>query len=79
MHALVVLAALVVGPYVQDVRSDGFTVVFETADEYFDYYRDYHAFWKLYGMELPDEVLKKLYYKNASRLVPSMPKAGFPR
>ena len=21
--------------------------VFETADEYFDYYRDYHAFWKL--------------------------------
>ena len=23
--------------------------VFETADEYFDYYRDYHAFWKLYG------------------------------
>ena len=28
--------------------------VFETADEYFDYYRDYHAFWKLYGMGLPD-------------------------
>ena len=24
--------------------------VFETTDEYFDYYRDYHAFWKLYGM-----------------------------
>ena len=39
--------------------------VFETADEYFDYYRDYHAFWKLYGIDLPDEVLKKLYYKNA--------------
>ena len=34
--------------------------VFETADEYFDYYRDYHAFWKLYGMNLPDDVLKKL-------------------
>ena len=29
--------------------------VFETGDEYFDYYRDYHAFWKLYGMELPDD------------------------
>ena len=28
--------------------------VFETADEYFDYYRDYHAFWKLYGLDLPD-------------------------
>ena len=39
--------------------------VFETNDEYFDYYRDYHAFWKLYGMGLPDVVLKKLYYQNA--------------
>ena len=39
--------------------------VFETNDEYFDYYRDYHAFWKLYGIGLPDQVLKKLYYQNA--------------
>lgn len=46
---------------------------FETADEYFDYYRDYHAFWKLYGMELPDNVLKKLYYGNALRLVKGLP------
>ena len=52
---------------------------FETADEYFDYYRDYHAFWKLYGMELPDEVLRKLYSKNALRLVPGLPKDGFPQ
>jgi predicted TIM-barrel fold metal-dependent hydrolase len=51
---------------------------FETADEYFDYYRDYHAFWKLYGMDLPDAVLRKLYYANALRLVPGLPKAGFP-
>jgi predicted TIM-barrel fold metal-dependent hydrolase len=51
---------------------------FETADEYFDYYRDYHAFWKLYGMDLPDEVLKKLYYKNALRIVPGLPASGFP-
>ena len=35
--------------------------VFETNDEYFDYYRDYHAFWKLYGIGLPDAVLRKLY------------------
>ena len=35
--------------------------VLETADEYFDYYRDYHAFWKLYGLALPDPVLRKLY------------------
>jgi predicted TIM-barrel fold metal-dependent hydrolase len=51
---------------------------FETGDEYFDYYRDYHAFWKLYGMELPDEVLKKLYYKNALRIVKGLPATGFP-
>jgi uncharacterized protein len=51
---------------------------FETNDEYFDYYRDYHAFWKLYGMGLPDDVLKKLYYKNALKLVPGIPKGGFP-
>jgi uncharacterized protein len=48
--------------------------VFETADEYFDYYRDYHAFWKLYGMSLPDEVLKKLYADNAMRVVKGLPK-----
>jgi hypothetical protein len=52
--------------------------VFETADEYFDYYRDYHAFWKLYGIDLPDEVLKKLYYKNALRLTPGLPQTGWP-
>jgi predicted TIM-barrel fold metal-dependent hydrolase len=52
--------------------------VFETNDEYFDYYRDYHAFWKLYGIGLPDPVLKKVYYQNAMRLVPGLPKAGFP-
>jgi hypothetical protein len=52
--------------------------VFETTDEYFDYYRGYHAFWKLYGMGLPDQVLKKLYYKNALRLVPGLPAARFP-
>ena len=51
---------------------------FETGDEYFDYYRDYHAFWKLYGMELPDEALKKLYYKNALKLVKGLPTTGFP-
>jgi predicted TIM-barrel fold metal-dependent hydrolase len=52
---------------------------FETSDEYFDYYRDYHAFWKLYGMGLSDELLKKVYYKNAMKAVPGLPKAGFPQ
>ena len=53
--------------------------VFETADDYFDYYRDYHAFWKLYGIDLPDEVLKKVYYKNALKIVKGLPQAGWPR
>jgi len=53
--------------------------VFETDDEYFDYYRNYHAFWKLYGLGLSDEVLAKLYYRNALRVTPGLPKAGFPR
>ncbi|MBM4193158.1 MAG: amidohydrolase [Gemmatimonadetes bacterium] len=53
--------------------------VFETKDDYFDYYRDYHAFWKLYGIDLPDDVLKKVYYKNAQRITKNVPTAGFPR
>ena len=53
--------------------------VLETNDEYFDYYRDYHAFWKLYGMSLPDNVLKKVYYQNALRVSPGLPKNGWPR
>jgi predicted TIM-barrel fold metal-dependent hydrolase len=53
--------------------------VLETADEYFDYYRKRHAFWKMYGLELPDEVLKKLYYKNALRVIPGINPAGFPK
>jgi predicted TIM-barrel fold metal-dependent hydrolase len=53
--------------------------VFETNDDYFDYYRHYHAFWKLYGIGLPDEVLKKVYYQNALRITPLLPQAGWPR
>src|SRR5215204_1327240 len=52
--------------------------VFETHDEYFNYYRPYHAFWKLYGMGLPDAVLKKLYYKNALKVEPGLPQTGWP-
>ena len=51
---------------------------FETRDEYFDYYRRYHAFWKLYGMDLPDEVLRKVYYLNALDLIPGIDRSQFP-
>jgi predicted TIM-barrel fold metal-dependent hydrolase len=53
--------------------------VFETADDYFDYYRPYHAFWKLYGIDLPDPVLRKVYYGNALRITPGLPQEGWPR
>ena len=51
--------------------------VFETNDEYFDYYRDYHAFWKLYGIGLPDQVLRKLYNGNALKVVPGLSHSAF--
>jgi len=53
--------------------------VFETRDDYFDYYRHYHAFWKLYGIDLPDSVLKKVYYQNALKLTSRLPRTGWPR
>ena len=52
--------------------------VFETADDYFDYYRRYHAFWQMYGLDLPDEVLRKIYYENALDLVPEIDRSLFP-
>jgi len=48
--------------------------VFETRDEYFDYYRHYHAFWKLYGIDLPDSVLRKVYYENALKITKGLPR-----
>ena len=52
--------------------------VLETDDEYFPYYKKYHAFWAMYGLNLPDEVLKKVYYKNAMKLLPGLDKSLFP-
>jgi predicted TIM-barrel fold metal-dependent hydrolase len=52
--------------------------VLESDDEYFPYHKKYHAFWAMYGMDLPDEVLKKVYYKNALRIVPGLDKSLFP-
>ena len=52
--------------------------VLETEDEYFNYYRKRHAFWKMYGLGLPDEVLQKIYYKNALRILPSIDSTLFP-
>jgi len=52
--------------------------VLETEDEYFPYHKKYHAYWAMYGMGLPDAILKKVYYKNALRIIPNIDKSGFP-
>ena len=53
--------------------------VLESADEYFPYHKKYHAFWAMYGLDLPDEVLKKVYYGNALRVIPGLDRSRFPR
>ena len=51
----------------------------ETDDEYFPPLRKYHAFWYMYGLGLPDDVLKKIYYKNGLKLFPQIDKNLFPK
>jgi predicted TIM-barrel fold metal-dependent hydrolase len=53
--------------------------VLETSDEYFPYHKKYHAFWRMYGLGLPDDILKKVYYKNALRIIPNIDKSLFPQ
>ena len=50
----------------------------ETDDEYFDPARGHHrqGFWMIYGVFLPGDVLEKLYYKNAERLLVGLKKRG---
>jgi predicted TIM-barrel fold metal-dependent hydrolase len=48
----------------------------ETSNEYFEYpLSDIYSQgrWRIYGIELPDEVLKKIYYKNAEKLLFNKP------
>jgi predicted TIM-barrel fold metal-dependent hydrolase len=50
----------------------------ETYDEYFPYSEKPfppQGLWNIYGIGLPDEVLEKVYYKNALNLFPSLKKA----
>lgn len=52
--------------------------VLETEDEYFPYHKKYHAFWRMYGLGLSDGILKKVYYKNALKIIPGIDKTLFP-
>lgn len=44
----------------------------ETADEYFDYpsHASRQGRWRVYGLHLPDDVLRKVYRENALKLLP---------
>ena len=53
--------------------------VLESNDEYFPYHKKYHAFWAMYGLGLPDAVLRKIYFENALRVVPGLDRSLFPR
>jgi predicted TIM-barrel fold metal-dependent hydrolase len=33
----------------------------------------------MYGLDLPDAVLKKIYYQNALRLLRGLPQTGWPK
>ena len=47
----------------------------ETADEYFTYAEDQYppqGLWNIHGLDLPDEVLRKIYYENAAKLLPAV-------
>jgi predicted TIM-barrel fold metal-dependent hydrolase len=47
----------------------------ETYDEYFPYSEKSpppQGMWRIYGIGLPDNVLKKIYFQNALRIVPSL-------
>lgn len=57
---------------------DTYFRLLETADEYFPYFRRRHAFWRMYGLDLPDNVLRKVYYLNALRIIPGIDRSRFP-
>ncbi len=59
----------------QDLKPDMYRVYFrwlETLDEYFDYAPSPippQGRWRVYGIGLPDSILKKVYHNNAARLL----------
>jgi uncharacterized protein len=63
--------------YVPDEYVTYFRVL-ESEDEYFPYHKKYHAFWRMYGLGLSDAILKKVYYKNALKIIPNIDKSLFP-
>ena len=53
--------------------------VFETNDDYFDYYRDYHAFWKLYGHRSAGRRAEEGVLQERAEDHAALPQTGWPR
>lgn len=62
--------------YIPDEYETYFRVL-ESEDEYFPYHKKYHAFWRMYGIGLSDEVLRKCTIKMLSKLFLAWIKANF--
>ena len=48
---------------------------YQSRDEYFPYSEKSpppQGSWNIYGVSLPDEVLKKIYHENAARIIPGV-------
>lgn len=62
------------GPW-PELRLSYYWRFFETRDEYFPYSEKQpppQGFWMIYGIELPDNVLQKLYFENAFQVIPGL-------
>jgi predicted TIM-barrel fold metal-dependent hydrolase len=44
----------------------------ETRDEYFEYTNLTYVRWNIFGVGLPDEALRKIYYQNAQKIIPGL-------
>ncbi len=62
------------GPW-PELRLTYYWRFFETFDEYFPYSEKQpppQGLWQIYGIGLPDEVLRKIYFENAIKLIPGL-------
>jgi predicted TIM-barrel fold metal-dependent hydrolase len=62
------------GPW-PELRYQSYWRFLETRDEYFPYSEKQlppQGLWRIYGVHLPGEVLEKIYFSNASRIVPGV-------
>ena len=62
------------GPW-PELRITYYWRLLETYDEYFPYLEKEfppQGLWRVYGLGLPDRVLKQIYYENACRHIPGV-------